>query len=201
MASSSEPSAHREPARALERILAEARLLALDVDGTLTDGHVAFVGSEELAVFHVHDGQGLVWLREAGVQVAWISGRGSRAVERRAKELGVRELYLDVQDKRRVLIELQRRLDVAPEHTVAMGDDLTDLALVAHAALFVAPANARAEVRARAQLVTQAAGGAGAVRELAERLLQARGHWQERVSRALGPNPRPGGAGVPEAAE
>jgi len=186
VASAHESSPLDAAARALEHTLAGARLLALDVDGTLTDGRVAFVGSEELAVFHVHDGQGLVWLREAGVQVAWISGRGSRAVERRAKELGVRELHLAVLDKGRVLDELQRRLDIAPEHTVAMGDDLSDLGLATRAALFVAPANARAEVLSRAQLVTRAGGGAGAVRELAERMLGARGLWQARVARRMG---------------
>lgn len=192
---------HRElSTRNLERALAEARLLALDVDGTLTNGCVAYAGIEELAVFHVHDGQGLVWLREAGVQVAWISGRGSRAVERRAKELGVRELHLGVTDKGRVLTEIQQRLDIAPEHTLAMGDDLSDLALARRAVVFVAPANARPEVKPRAQLVTQAAGGAGAVRELVERILSARGLWKARVQGALeGPAARESRA--PEAAE
>lgn len=193
-------------AGALERALADARLLVLDVDGTLTDGRVAYLGDEELAVFHVHDGQGLVWLREAGLQLAWISGRGSRAVERRARELGVRELFLRAGDKGRVLAELQQRLDLAPRHTLAMGDDLPDLAFAARAALFVAPSNARPEVRARAGLVTAAAGGAGAVRELAERILAVRGLWQGLLDRegrrtapvpVLGPVPGP----APGAAE
>jgi 3-deoxy-D-manno-octulosonate 8-phosphate phosphatase (KDO 8-P phosphatase) len=180
---------------AIERVLAGVRLVALDVDGTLTDGRVGRAGDEELLSFHVHDGQGLVWLREAGIHVAWISGRGSRAVEHRARELGVRELLLHVRDKARALAELQRRLDVAPAHTLAMGDDLADLALLSGVALFAAPANARPEVRARARLVTAAAGGAGAVRELAERLLAARGLWQERVRRASGPGLEPGARG------
>ena len=188
-------------ARPVERALAEARLLALDVDGTLTDGRVSYVGTEEIATFHVHDGLGLVWLREAGVEVAWISGRGSQAVQRRARELGVRELHLGVQDKARVLSELQRRLDVTPRQTVAMGDDLPDLALAARAALFVAPANARAEVQARAELVTRAAGGAGAVRELAERILAARGAWPARVGEARARSPQDPPASAPEAAE
>jgi 3-deoxy-D-manno-octulosonate 8-phosphate phosphatase (KDO 8-P phosphatase) len=197
LASPGESSPHDE--RALERILAEARLLALDVDGTLTDGRVSYVGDEELATFHVHDGLGLVRLREAGVHVAWISGRGSRAVERRARELGVRELHLGVEDKARALDELQRRLDVAPAHTVAMGDDLPDLALAAHAALFVAPANARPEVAKQARLVTRAAGGAGAVRELAERILAARASRSER--RVPPGSPRSSLEDPPEAAE
>jgi 3-deoxy-D-manno-octulosonate 8-phosphate phosphatase (KDO 8-P phosphatase) len=173
-------------ARALERTLAEVRLAVFDVDGTLTDGRVVYVGDEELCSFHVHDGQGLVWLREAGLELAWISGRGSRAVERRAAELGIRELHLHVRDKAAGLAELQRRLDVAPAHTLAMGDDLADLALATRAALFVAPADARPEVRARAGLVTARAGGAGAVRELAERILVARGLWSAVVARAEG---------------
>ncbi len=188
------PSPPGPAAGALERALAEARLVVLDVDGTLTDGRVAYLGVEELCSFHVHDGQGLVWLREAGVELAWITGRGSRAVERRARELGVRELHLRVGDKGRVLGELQERLDIPARHTVAMGDDLPDLALAVRAALFVAPANAHAEVRARAGLVTAAAGGAGAVRELCERLLAARGLWQAHLDRARAPR-------APEAAE
>src|SRR6185503_282225 len=85
--SPSEPAAKSAsvPARAeLEARLARVRLVVFDVDGTLTDGRVAYAGEEELAVFHVHDGLGMAWLREAGLHVAWISGRGSRAVERRA---------------------------------------------------------------------------------------------------------------------
>ena len=148
-----------------------------DVDGTLTDGRIAYLGGEELCTFHVHDGQGLVWLREAGLELAWITGRGSRAVEARARELGVHELHQRVTDKRAVLCALQERLDIAPAHTLAMGDDLGVLAMAGRAALFVAPASARPEVLARAQLVTRAPGGAGAVRELAERVLRARGRW------------------------
>lgn len=152
------------------------------MDGTLTDGRIAYLGAEELCTFHVHDGQGLAWLREAGVEVAWITGRGSRAVETRARELGVPHLFQRVLDKGACLRALQERLDVAPAHTLAMGDDLADLALAHHAAVFAAPANARPEVRARAALVTGAAGGAGAVRELAERVLRARGRWDARVA-------------------
>lgn len=152
-----------------------------DVDGTLTDGRIAYLGGEELCSFHVHDGQGLVWLREAGLELAWISGRGSRAVEARARELGVREVHLRVGDKAHALRSLQERLDIAPAETLAMGDDLGDLPMADRSALFVAPANARPEVLARAQLVTTRSGGAGAVRELAERILKARGLWGARV--------------------
>jgi hypothetical protein len=106
---------------------------------------------------------------------------------RLARELGVAELHQHVTDKGAALVALQRRLDVPAAHTLAMGDDVVDLALAAHAALFVAPANARTEVRARAEIVTAAAGGAGAVRELAERLLAARGLLSGLLARKAGP--------------
>jgi 3-deoxy-D-manno-octulosonate 8-phosphate phosphatase (KDO 8-P phosphatase) len=158
----------------LERTLAAVRLVALDVDGTLTDGRIAYLGDEELCTFHVHDGLGLVRLRTAGIALAWITGRGSRAVEARACELGVLELHMHVSDKAAVLAEVQARLDITPANTLAMGDDLPDLRLAEHARLFVAPANAREEIKAYAAFVTRASGGAGAVRELAERILRAR---------------------------
>jgi 3-deoxy-D-manno-octulosonate 8-phosphate phosphatase (KDO 8-P phosphatase) len=163
------------------RILAGVRLLVLDVDGTLTDGRVVYAEGDgevhEVQAFHVHDGQGLSWLVQAGVAVVWISGRGSEATRRRAGELGVAELHLGVADKGAALADVQARLGLAPEHTAAMGDDLGDLALKQRAAFFAAPADARAEVRGAADLVTAAGGGRGAVRELVEAILAARGRW------------------------
>ena len=155
--------------------LAACRLLALDVDGVLTDGSIVYVGEVEQQVFHVRDGLGLVWLRRAGIKLAWITGRGCEATRARAAELGVHELHMRVRDKTAVLRELQERLDIAPESTVAMGDDLVDLGLAQRAALFVAPADADARVLARAQLTTAAHGGRGAVRELCDAILDARG--------------------------
>lgn len=159
----------------LDAVLAGIRLLALDVDGVLTDGRVVYGEDGELQAFDVKDGLGLTWLRERDVGVAWISGRGCGATRRRARELGVRELHLGVGRKDAVLAEIQERLGIPREATAAMGDDLPDLALAGRAALFCAPADAVAAVRERAQLVTEARGGRGAVRELCEHLLRARG--------------------------
>ena len=171
-----EPAAQKHPlvrvgAAELEHALATAELVVLDVDGTLIDRRVTHRGEEGLVTFHVHDGQGLVWLRSVGVHLAWISAFGSLALEQRAQELGVRELHLRVADKARTLTELQARLGVRREHTLVMGQDI---ALAKHAGLFVAPADARPEALDNAHLVTAASGGAGAVRELCERLLRAR---------------------------
>ena len=86
--------------------------------------------------------------------------------------------------KERVLASVQERLSILPEHTLAMGDDLIDLGMFARAAVRVAPANARAEIRARADFVTLSSGGLGAVREMAERVLRARGAWDDLVASA-----------------
>ena len=165
-------------------ILARVRLLVLDVDGTLTDGRVVYAGEEELQSFHVHDGQGLAWLTRAGVEVAWVTGRGCAATEKRARELGVRELVMGSGPKEAVVAEIQERLGVDVEATVAMGDDLPDLAMAARAALFACPADARPEVVAAADLVTSAAAGAGAVRELCDAILQAGGRWDALAERS-----------------
>jgi 3-deoxy-D-manno-octulosonate 8-phosphate phosphatase (KDO 8-P phosphatase) len=157
--------------------LARVRLFVLDVDGVLTDGRVIYSPDGELQCFSVADGLGLVWLKRAGVQVVWISGRGSPATERRAAELGVVELFLRAGPKGEIMRAVQGRLDISPDETAAMGDDLPDLALFAHAGFCAAPANARPEVKRRAHYVTTATGGAGAVREVAELILRAQGAW------------------------
>jgi 3-deoxy-D-manno-octulosonate 8-phosphate phosphatase (KDO 8-P phosphatase) len=167
----------------IDERLARTRLLVLDVDGVLTDGRVTYLeGGQELQSFNVHDGAAFAWLREAGVEIAWITGRGSEATRRRAKELGVTELHMQARPKGGVLERLQLRLEIDPSHTTAMGDDLHDFALRRRAAVFVCPANARDEVRERAHIITEASGGAGAVRELAERILRTKGLWEKVVA-------------------
>jgi 3-deoxy-D-manno-octulosonate 8-phosphate phosphatase (KDO 8-P phosphatase) len=165
--------------------LAQVRLVALDVDGTLTDGSVIYGDDGQEVRFDVRDGQGMVWLvRELGLELAWITGRGCPAVERRAAELGVKHLEMHSGPKAEVLRSLQERLGVSPAQTLAMGDDLPDLGLASRAGIFCAPADAREEVRAAATWVTDSPGGRGALREVAEELLRSRGCWEDLVSRA-----------------
>ncbi|MCP3915391.1 MAG: phenylphosphate carboxylase subunit delta [bacterium] len=164
--------------------LAAVRLVALDVDGTLTDGRVVYSDAGEEQRFDVHDGQGLAWLVRAGIAVVWITGRGCAATERRAAELGAR-LYSRAGGKRARLTELQGELGLGAPDTLAMGDDIPDLGLAAAAGVFVAPSNAAGEVRLHADWVTRAAGGHGAVREVCERILAAQGRWDAIVSAAL----------------
>jgi 3-deoxy-D-manno-octulosonate 8-phosphate phosphatase (KDO 8-P phosphatase) len=159
-------------------LLAPVRLLVLDVDGTLTDGSVATTHEDEVQRFNVRDGFGIVEAQKQGLIIAWISGRGSLATERRASDLRISEVHLRARDKAAALRGIQARLHIAPAATAAMGDDLPDLALRPCVALFAAPADAVAEVLARADLVTQARGGQGAVREFIELILRSQGRWQ-----------------------
>jgi 3-deoxy-D-manno-octulosonate 8-phosphate phosphatase (KDO 8-P phosphatase) len=150
------------------------RLLVLDVDGVLTDGHLYYgPRGEALKVFHVHDGQGIVRLQRAGVAVAVISGRRSPMVSTRCRELGVRHVFQGVSEKLPVLERLLKRLKITAAECACVGDDLPDLPLMERAGLSFAVADAVAAVRARADRTTRARGGRGAVREVCELLLRA----------------------------
>ena len=151
------------------------RLLVLDVDGVLTDGRL-FLGAtgEELKVFHVRDGAGLVAVQRAGIAVAIVSGRSSPAVERRAGELGIRLVRQGATDKAHEIETLAARLGAAREEIACVGDDTPDLPMMRRAALAIAVADAHAEVIEAADWVTTRKGGRGAVREICDLLLRAR---------------------------
>lgn len=157
--------------------LARVKLVVFDVDGTLTDGRVLYDDRGELQQFDVHDGLGLAWLQRAGLQLSWITGRGCPATQARARELGVQELHMRSGPKAEVLRAVQARLGLGPGETLAMGDDLPDLELAQESAFFAAPADARPEVRQRADWVSSSRAGHGAARELSELLLRAKGLW------------------------
>jgi 3-deoxy-D-manno-octulosonate 8-phosphate phosphatase (KDO 8-P phosphatase) len=157
-------------------LAARIRLLVLDVDGVLTDGRLWFgAEGEALKVFHVRDGAGLKALQRAGIQVAIISGRRSAAVEQRCAELGIRHLLQGREDKAAALRELLAALAMTAAATACVVDDTPDLPLMAIVALPIAVADAHADVLAAARHVTRAAGGRGAVREVCDLLLEARG--------------------------
>jgi len=166
--------------------LARIKLLALDVDGTLTDGAVIFDDAgRELKRFHIHDGLGIVLAGFVGLKIAWITGRTSPLVERRARELGVSPLVQGVRDKAASLAETAFRAGVAPDEVAFMGDDLNDLAALRWAAVAFAPSNAVTEVRTIAAIVTPRAGGEGAARDAIEMILRARGDYDAAVGAYL----------------
>ena len=160
--------------------LQRMELLVLDVDGVLTDGGLWFDASGQLIKrFDVRDGLGIQLLQQTGIQIGLISGGQGGATEMRARQLGIKHCLVGVRDKLEVLDGLQRELCIAPADTVFIGDDLNDLAVRPLVGMLVAPANACAPIRHSADIVLRNCGGHGAVRELAEQILQARGEWSE----------------------
>ncbi len=156
---------------------ARIRLVAFDVDGTLTDGRIVLTADgKEGKNFHVADGMGLKLLGEAGIAVALVTARHGEVTHARARELGIAHVFTGVADKRACLDELASRLGMAREEVAFMGDDLPDLRVMSVCGLAVAPANAHPWVRERVHWRTQEAGGHGAARELCDLLLAAQGH-------------------------
>ncbi len=172
----------------LEQRLAGVELLLFDVDGVLTDGRIRIddQGVESKA-FDVTDGHGIKLVQRAGVAVGFVTGRRSRVVEHRARELGVREVHQGVWDKARVVRQILARRGLQPEQVGYVGDDVVDLPVLLRVRLAVAPADARPEVRERVHWVTAAAGGRGAAREVCDALLRARGDWERVAARYFAP--------------
>lgn len=155
--------------------LASIEAIIMDVDGVLTDGKVLVdPDGRESVRFSIHDGYGIVLARREGLKFALLSGRDTPAVRARAAQLGIEELHLGVLDKEAVFDAILGALGTPADRVVYMGDDLNDLKVMARAGTVCAPANARPEVRAVADFVTDARGGDGAVRELIDEILKAR---------------------------
>ena len=160
-------------AEVLERAAA-VRLLALDVDGVLTDGRLYLAADgNEFKAFHVRDGLGIERVQECGVRVALVTGRHSPLVARRADELGIAAVRQGCSDKAGALLELCAELKITPAQAAHMGDDLPDLPAMRLAGFSIAVADAHPEVIAAAHWTTQLPGGQGAVRELCDLILQA----------------------------
>jgi 3-deoxy-D-manno-octulosonate 8-phosphate phosphatase (KDO 8-P phosphatase) len=163
---------------------AAVRLLVLDVDGVLTDGRLYFgPDGEAIKVFDVRDGHGIKLLREAGIEVAILSARSSKIVERRALELGIENVVQGAADKAAAFTALAQALRVTPAQCAYIGDDWPDLPVLAQVGLAATVADAAAEVRQAAHWTSAAAGGRGAVRELAEFILRAQGRFESLLQR------------------
>ncbi|MCB1070878.1 MAG: HAD-IIIA family hydrolase [Verrucomicrobia bacterium] len=165
----------------LHEAAARIEALVLDVDGVLTDGGIIYGPGGEWKVFDVQDGHGLAMAKKTGLKVAFLTGRTSAAVQRRAEELKVDVLLEGIVDKGIAFRELSERLGVEPGKICYVGDDLVDLPPLKEAGLAVAVANAVPEVKAAADWVTGRGGGHGAVREVVEALLKARGVWDDLI--------------------
>ena len=166
--------------------LADIQLLALDVDGVLTDGALIINsdGSESKS-FNSVDGHGLRMWQRAGLKVALISGRDSASTQLRAEQLGIEYVFQDCHFKLPVVEKLLDQLDLTPEKVAYVGDDLPDLPVMRYVGFAAAVVNAVDEVKRQADYVTSRPGGGGAVREVIEYILKGTDKWPKLMERYL----------------
>jgi 3-deoxy-D-manno-octulosonate 8-phosphate phosphatase (KDO 8-P phosphatase) len=177
------------PDSVLERARS-VRLLLLDVDGVLTDGRVILGGEDEHKTFDIKDGHGMKMLQRSGVALGIVTGRTSRAVERRAAELGIEHLHQGCDDKLSVCRGLLTDLGLAAEQAAYVGDDVVDLPVLLHVGLSIAVHDAHPLVKQHAHWVTPSAGGHGAARETCELILHAQGKYEAALRAYLGASNR-----------
>ena len=152
------------------------RLALFDVDGVLTDGNIHVdANGEEIKTFNTHDGHGIRLLQHYGIQVGIITGRTSKALEHRMRDLDVAHVYQGVIDKHSVYTNLLKELNLSNEQTSFVGDDIVDLQIMSQCGLSIAVANAHYYVKQHSHWQTTAHGGHGAVREVCELLLESQG--------------------------
>ncbi len=152
------------------------KLLALDVDGVMTDGKLYFSAQgDELKAFSILDGHGIKMLLNQGIEVAIITGRNSPLVARRARDLGIKHIIQGREDKQVALTALCEELNIALEHAAYIGDDLPDLGAIVSAGLGICVPNAHFFVAKHADHCTKAKGGEGAVREVCDLILSSKG--------------------------
>ena len=158
----------------------KVKILLLDVDGILTDGRIIITSSgEEIKHFNVIDGMGIKLLQKAGVEVGIISSRFSMVTEHRAKELGITLLYQGKLEKLAVYEKILKEKGLKDEEVAYMGDDWIDLPILKRAGLAISVPNAWFPVNDYVDYITKHPGGYGAVREVCDLILKAKGIWEE----------------------
>jgi 3-deoxy-D-manno-octulosonate 8-phosphate phosphatase (KDO 8-P phosphatase) len=162
------------------------KLLILDVDGVLTDGKLFFDNDgNEYKSFHAQDGHGIKMLRQTGVEVAVISGRKSKSVALRMKNLGVEYVYQGHENKIAAFNELIELMGITPEQAAHVGDDVIDLPVMVRVGLAIAVNDANFAVKQYADWCTTLPGGQGAVREVCDFIMQAQGHFDDMLNTYL----------------
>jgi len=168
----------------IERGLASAiRLLVLDVDGVLTTSHLVLGrDGEEIKFFSVKDGIAIKFAQHAGIEVAFLSARTSTIVERRAETLGVLRVHQGIHAKLKRVAEMTEELGIEFRNVAYVGDDIVDIEPLEAVGFGVAVADSCSDVLARISNVADAKGGSGAIREVVEAILKARGDWDTVVA-------------------
>ena len=160
------------------------KMLILDVDGVLTDGRIIWTSSaEEMKFFNVQDGVGIILSHRVGLKIAIISARKSKVTEIRAKELKITDCYQVVENKLITYKELIDKYKLADEEVAYIGDDLHDIPVLRRVGFAAATANAQEEAKQVSHYVTKKNGGEGAVREVINMILKARGLWDKAVEK------------------
>ena len=168
----------RKTKKQIEAIAKKIKLLILDVDGVMTDGSIILDNEgNELKRFHVRDGHGIKMLQRAGIKVAIITGRQSKVVEIRAKELGIEEVHQRIFMKSVLYEQLLQKYNLKDENVAFMGDDIVDIELLKRAGLPAVPSDADEGVKKWALFISGKKGGRGAVRELIDLILKSSGLW------------------------
>lgn len=164
--------------------LKNIKLLLLDMDGVLTRGDIIYNDNgAEIKAFNSKDGVGLRLLMDSGISVGIVTGRKSEALRHRCRNLKIELIYEDVHDKSALLDDISQKTGVKPAEMAFVGDDLPDLPIMNRVGVSVAVADANIHVRQKADLVTKAPGGRGAVREVCETILAAQGLWDDVLKR------------------
>jgi len=159
----------------IKKLAKDIQLLICDVDGVLTKGEVFLDNSDfEMKAFNIKDGLGLKLLQRANIEIAIITGRQSNIVDRRMAELGIKHVYQGQMNKIAAYEGLLNKLDIKPSQVAYMGDDLPDLPLIQRSALGIAVADAHWFVKDNANWITFNDGGYGAVRDVADLILDAK---------------------------
>jgi len=162
------------------------RHVIFDVDGVLTDGRIIYDDrGREMKFFDVKDGHGIKMLMRAGIGVILLTGRTSRVVDCRARDLGITDVYQGARDKIAVFERILETKGIRPEHTACVGDDITDIPLMEKTGFSFAVADAVPLARRYADYVTRRKGGRGAAREICELILRQQGKWEEIVARYM----------------
>ncbi len=166
--------------------LRRIRLLLLDVDGVLTDGAITYTDrGEQIKSFNSRDGLGMRLLMDAGVDIGIVTGRTSGALGHRCRNLGIDLIFDGVTDKASAFEQIVHTRQLTPDQVAFMGDDLIDLPAMTRAGLAFTVADAPSAVKQVADLTSKFPGGQGAVRQICEIILQARGDWAHILSRFL----------------
>ncbi len=160
--------------------LQKVKMLILDVDGVMTDGRIIMDNKgREMKNFDVRDGHGLKIIQRYGIKVALLTGRQSKVVEHRAKDLEINDVYQSVFNKKDVFEKILEKHKLAASAVAFLGDDIVDIPVLKRVGFSAAVADALDVVKQSVDYITVNRGGHGAVREICEMILQAQGKWPE----------------------